>query len=287
MDIVSFCPLKACGFEWQSPTGAHALTVVVKATYLLQPGQAVPSEVQEPIHRDERTWDEDFGRSVYVPSDGAPYKLRADVVLVGHAYAPKRQPVRSVVARMVIGDIDKSIEVWCNRGFSIHDDQLVEGPRFLRMPLRWEFAAGGPETNNPVGISFGAAPDRYGMVAVPNLQPLGVHLSQRSDTFAPVGFGPIGARWPGRVAKLGQYTGSFSENWWQKQSLPTSFDATYFNVAPSDQQVHEIRADERIVLENLHLEHARLVTNLPGLKPRAIVDRATGEREEVSLIADT
>jgi hypothetical protein len=287
MDIVSLCPLRAGSFAWQAHTGAHAVTIIVKATFLLRPGESGLAPEQEPIIDKDRTWEDDPGRSVRVPSDRAPYKPRAEVMLVGHAYAPHRQPVRSLVARMNVGEMEKSIEVWCNRGIRVNDDQLLEGPRFARMPLGWERSAGGPGTDNPIGMRFDAAPDRYGMVAIPNLQPIGSSVSRQSDTFAPVGFGPIGPQWPGRAQKLGRGRAGFRDPGWEESPLLADFDVRYFQAAPPDQQVAVIRPDERIVLENLHPEHARLVTKLPGVRPRAIADRATGEREEVALVADT
>ncbi|WP_437626170.1 DUF2169 domain-containing protein [Sorangium sp. So ce1151] len=287
MDIVSLCPLCASGFAWQAHTGAHALTVIVKATFVLQPGESALAPQQEPLCEKERTFNDDPRRSVRVPSDRAPYKPRAEVMLVGHAYAPRREPVRTLVARMVVGEIDKSIEVWCDRGFRLHDGQLLEGQRFVKAPIGWERAAGGPDTNNPVGLPFDTAPNSYGMVAVPSVQPVGTYVSQRADRFAPVGLGPIAARWPARMQKLGRYANGFQDPGWEQWKIPADFDPRYFQSAPLDQQVKEIRSNERIVLENLHPEHARLVTTLPGLRPRAIADRATGEREEVRLVADT
>ncbi|UQA57128.1 DUF2169 family type VI secretion system accessory protein [Polyangium aurulentum] len=287
MDIVSLCPLRAGCFAWQAHTGAHALTIIVKATFLLRPGESVLAPEQEPITEKERTWEDDPGRSVRVPSDRAPYKPRAEVMLVGHAYAPHRQPVRSLVARMTVGEMEKSIEVWCDRGIRVNDGQLLEGPRFVSMPLAWERSAGGPGTDNPIGMRFDAAPNRYGMVAIPNLQPLGTSVSRKSDTFAPVGFGPIGPQWPGRAQKLGRSRAEFRDPGWEKSLLPADFDVSYFQAAPPDQQIAQIRPDERIALENLHPEHARFVTKLPRVRPRAIADRAMGEREEVALVADT
>lgn len=287
MDIVSLCPLRVSGFTWQAHTGAYALTVIVKATFLLEPEELPLASKQEAVCDEETSWDADPRKSIRVPSDRAPYKARADVMLVGHAYAPRRQPVRSLIARIVVGEVDKSIEVWCDRGFRIRDNQLLEGPRFAEMSLAWEHAAGGSDTNNPVGMRFDATPDRYGMVSLPNLQPVGISVSKRSDTFAPVAFGPIGSRWPARVQKLRRYVGGFRDPGWERSALPADFDPGYFQSAPSDQLVDEIRPNERIVLENLHPEHARLVTALPGVRPRAIVDRATGEREEIRVVGDT
>jgi len=125
------------------------------------------------------------------------------------------------------------------------------------------------------------------MVPIPNLQPLGTFVATRADTFTPIGYGPIAPNWPGRTQWLGRHAASFSSADWEKKPLPEGFDPRYFQSAPPDQQVQEIRPDERIVLEFLHVEYARLVPPLPGLRPRVMVDRATGEHESVPLVADT
>ncbi|TKD09135.1 DUF2169 family type VI secretion system accessory protein [Polyangium fumosum] len=287
MDVVSTCPLSAWGFVWQTSAGATAQTVVVKATFQLAPGESVLAKEQDGAVEEDEFWDDDPTRSVRVASDKVPYKARADVMLVGHAYAPEKQPVRSLPVRLVVGELDKSIEVWCDRVFRAQDGQLLEGQRFVKMPLRWERAAGGPETNNPVGLRFDAPPNSYGMIAIPNLQPPGMFVSQRSDTFVPVCFAPIGGGWPSRVAKLGPLAGAFASPGWEARPLPQLPDYGYFQAAPPDQQLAEVRPNERLVLENLHPEHPRLVTSLPGIRPVAMVERGTGEREPVAFVADT
>lgn len=287
MDVVSHCSMPAWGFVWQFHTGMYFQTIVVKATFSLAPGTSTLAPDQESLNDEDSHWDDDETRSIAVPSDKVPFKLRADVLLVGHAYAPNKQPMRSVMTRLTVGEIDKSIEVYCDRNFSIRDGQLREGARFLKMPLRWEKAAGGPDTNNPVGMRFDAPPDTNGAVAVPNLQPPTVVVSQRTDTFAPVGYGPIAPNWPTRMERLRHLAGTSAYRDWEKKPLPQELGHGFFQSAPLDQQVAELRANERIVLENLHPEYPRLVTNLPNLRPKAIAHRATGEREDVKLVADT
>jgi hypothetical protein len=287
MDVVSLCPLQAAGFVWQSKSATPVQTVIVKATYLLRPGECPLAPDQDAVNEGDNHWNDDPTRSVHTPSDQAPFKPKADVLLVGHAFAPGQQPVRSLTARMVVGEVDKSIEVWCDRGFRLRDGLLLEGPRCSKMSLRWERAAGGPETINPVGMRFDAAPDKYGMVAFPNLQPQGLVVSKRSDVFAPLCFAPIAPSWPARAQRLGRLAGTFPSEGWESRPLAEDFDYDYFQAAPSDQQVTEIRANERIVIENLHPDHALLVTRLPGLRPRAVAERAEGEREEVELEGDT
>lgn len=287
MDIVSLCPFVASKVSWQAHSGAFALTVIVKATFVLQQGVAKLAPEQDPISEQDRFYDDDPRRSVRIPSDVSPYKPRADVLLVGHAYAPGKQPVRSLITRFVVGEMDKSIEVFCERSFRLVDGQLIEGKRFTEMPLVWERASGGPESANPVGKRFDGPGDSYGMVTIGNLQPLGHFVSKRSDTFVPVCYAPVAPTWPGRTQRLGRLSRAILEHAWNAQPVASDLDPTFFMAAPPDQNVAEIRANERIVLENLHPEHVHLVTSLPGLRPRAIADRATGEREEIALVGDT
>ncbi len=287
MEVRSLCPLVAWGFVWHWNGTTYAQTVVVKATFRLAPDTCPLADTQDPVAEADVYADGDARRSLIVPSDKVPHKPHADVTLVGHAYAPKKLPVRSLLVRLTAGSLNKSIEVWCDRRFRQQDGQLREGPAFSKMPLAWERAAGGPETNNPVGLRFDAEPDAYGLVTFPNLQPPGTHVSQRSDTFATVCFAPVSATWPSRTTRIERVAGKFSPSDWNTRPIPEGFDYAYFQSAPPDQQLTEIRPNERLILENLHPDHPRLVTSLPNVQPRVIAERESGEREVVKLVADT
>lgn len=287
MDIVSLCPLKVSGFEWLSSGGARALTVMCKATFDLRPGEATLAEEQEAPNDRDLYWNDDPSCSVRSPSDRAPYKPRADVVLVGHVYPPGERPAPSFTARIVVGEVDKSIEIGYDRGLQLPGGQLLYGPHVSTMELRRERASAGLDTTNPVGTRFHAEPDQYEMAALEDLQPAETYIASRGETIEPLSFAPIPPTWPSRAQRLGPYAKTFATHGWENSPLPVDFDYSYFNVAPQDQQVTALRPNERIVLENLHAEHARLATILPGIWPRAIVDRATGEREEIALVADT
>lgn len=262
------------------------LTVVCKATFLLLPGESPLHSPQEPLYEDDRYWEDNRTRSLAVASDMVPYKPRADVVLVGSAYAPGKKAARSIVARLVVGEVDKSLEAFCDRTFT-QDGQLREGPWVNNVSLRYEQAAGGPDSWNPVGFRHDAPPDIYGRVSLPNLQPSGLHVSRREDVIAPIGFGPIAPMWPRRRERLGPHAGTWAHDRWWAQPLPSGFEPAFFNVAPRDQQIAELRENERIVLENLHVEQPQLITNLPGMRPRAVVERSNHGREEVPLVCDT
>lgn len=287
MDVISHCALRVVGFEWQPRAGSHAFTVVCKATFSLRPERSVLAPQQELPNDEDEHWNDDPARSVRAPSDRAPYKPKADVVLVGSAFAPQQKPVRSFTVRLVAGPLDKSIEVWCDRAVRPHDGQLLESARIAKMPLRWERAAGGPDTQNPSGLRFDAPPDRYGSVAIANLQPVGMHFAGLGDTFAPICFGPIAPRWPGRMLRLHRHAATFAHRGWESRPLPEDFDYAYFNMAPPDQQLSALVLGERLLLENLHHEHPRLVTALPSIQPRAVLARATGEQEQIAMVPDT
>jgi hypothetical protein len=285
MDVISLSPLRTGSLVWQRRRGSWVMTAVCKATYALLPTESKLAPEQEYPNEDDNHWNDDDARSLYSPSDLVPFKPRADVMLVGHAFAPRKEPVRSVVARLLVGEVDKAVEVWADRSFA-QDGTLREGPRFARMPLRWERAAGGPETQNPVGMRLDARPDTYGAVPVPNLQRPGLLLASPKDFLEPICFGPIAWTWPARRDRLGRHAATWSSSW-SREPLPEDVDPGFFNAAPRDQQLDALRPDERIVLENLHPEHARLVTNLPGIAPRAFVERRGAAPQEVLFVADT
>ncbi|AKT40622.1 DUF2169 family type VI secretion system accessory protein [Chondromyces crocatus] len=286
MDVVSACPLRVGSTLWQPRADAWALTVVCKATYELTPGVSPLAQEQEAPNETDSYWDDDLRRSLRVASDMVPFKRRADILLTGSAYAPGRQPVPSLVTRLVLDEIDKAIAVFGDRAFTF-DGELREPVRFVKMPLRWERAAGGSESRNPAGVPPDAPPDGRGLIPVPNLQSPGVHVTSRRDVIEPVGYGPIAPTWPERARKLHWYAARWNHAHWNAQPLPHDIDAGYFNAAPPDQQRDEIRPDERLMLENLHPEHARLITALQPVTPRVLVERGAGAVEERRLRCDT
>jgi hypothetical protein len=104
VDVASLCPLPVGVVSWQSP--GRVLSVIVKATFTIAKDGAVTlAPVQEPLSLDRKsplgTDDE-----LHYASDFAPLKARADLLLVGHAYADVAMP--SIRARLVVDELDKS-----------------------------------------------------------------------------------------------------------------------------------------------------------------------------------
>ncbi|MEP7120053.1 MAG: DUF2169 domain-containing protein [Byssovorax sp.] len=285
MDVVSSCRLPVASLVWQPSASAWALTVVCKATFVLRPGESPLAPEQEAPSPEDEHWNKDAAQSLRVASDLAPMKARAEVVLVGQAFAPGQQPVRSLVARLIVGELDKAIEVHCDRAFS-PEGALLEGQRISRLPIVYERAAATASLANPVGIRVGQR-DAYGNLAVPNLQPPGTIVATPDDAIDLVGFGPIAASWPSRSERLGRHAATWDPRGWTRAPLPEDFDPAYFNAAPRDQQIAALRDGERLVLENLHHEHASLTTSLASVRPRAVLEGRAGGPVTVAMTPDT
>ena len=282
MELVSHCLLPAAQLFWQAAPSRWALTLVCKATFRLEPGTAPLAAEQERILSHEAHRDDDPDRSLIAPSDLVPFKSLVDVVLVGNAYSRDAQPVQSLVVRMNVGKVDKSIEVLASRTRS-RDGEVREGRRWTKMALLYERAAGGPGTDNPVGVWPGGPADSQGEVRWPNLQPPGFPIGG-GQLPPPIGFGPIAASWPLRQSSN---RGASPHHDRVHAPFGAGFDPAFFQVAPPDQRLDELRPNERITLENLHPKHARLVTRLPGLVPHARVERERKGAREIGMLADT
>lgn len=287
MELVSLCVFRTTTVLWQQRKGAWVQTIICKGTFDLLPGTAALSSAQEFLNEHDNYWDDDPARSVYSPSDIAPFKARCDVLLVGHAFAPKGEAVKSLAARLTVGEMSKTVEIFGERSWT-SGGLLREASRFTKMPLRYERASGGPMTWNPVGVRSDARPDGTGNIAVPNLQVPGVFLSEPGQFLEPVGFGPIAPTWPPRRHRLGHHASAWNDSLWRKEPIPPDMDTSFWNSAPRDQQLAVLRSNEQIVLEHLHPEHAVLKTTLPGLYPRAFVDTGTGKpAQELPMSCDT
>ncbi|WP_170319776.1 DUF2169 family type VI secretion system accessory protein [Polyangium spumosum] len=281
MFILNEGPLPIASVLWQPRPGAFCSTVVCKATFTLEPGEAALRPMQEPL------WEADVndaGAGLRCPSDLAWAKPWADVVLVGHAYAPRGEPARRFTTRLVVGALDKHVEIFADRRMS-RDGAVYEGKPVDRMPLVYERAAGGPRTWNHVGLREDAW-DAEGWLELPNLVPRGADALAPGQRFEPIGFGPIPATWPLRQERLTSHTplsGSVTRG---GASLPPDAEHWFHNVAPVDQQLAGIEDGARIVLEHLNPMIGRLETRLPGLRPSARIERPGQKLEPLDLRAD-
>ncbi|MEP7123524.1 MAG: DUF2169 domain-containing protein [Byssovorax sp.] len=270
---------------WRPGHGGFAFTVVCKATFDLQPDLSPLAALQEPVVATD--WYCGEAGVLAFASELVPAKMRPEVLLTGHAYAPEGQSVSSISARLVVGEIDKTIQIVGDRYFQ-RDGKLSDPESFQRMPLGWERASVGPEGSNPAGrqLDSSAQPDLLGRVPAPNLLPFGLRLASRGDVVPAVGFGPIAPRWPSRAAYLRRHATGWDPSRWHEQPLPADIDLGYFNAAPPDQQRSLPFGEEAIYLESLHPRFGKLPTRLAPVMLAATVDHGAGP-QALSLRCDT
>jgi uncharacterized protein YjbI with pentapeptide repeats len=267
------------------------MTLIVRGTFVLEPGQPLvpaggPADpmaqgfmTAEVFHEDD---DARAGGCLY-PGDFADFKLRTDVFFQGSCHAPEGRPVTECPVRFSVGEWSKSLRVVGRRVWSdAYGGAAKSAPLpFTKMPLDWAHAFGGPGyALNPSGKGVGTA-------ELPNLEHPGDPVRAREDRLKPISLGPLNPAWPQRSGKLGKEYGKA----YQEQRAPfyaEDFDWTYFNAAPSDQQLPGyLRGDEEIGFVNLHPDAQVWSARLPGLRVRAFVIDVDERFREVKLHLDT
>ncbi len=282
MRVSSAPPLVVASFVWQPRAAAFVSTVICKATYELR--QGVSPLVMTPAAPlpEDLYWEDNRTGSIHTPADFAPFKRHVDVLLGGHAYTPPGQASEFFVARFAVGTINKAIAVHGDRHWR-PDGSLSEPVPFTKMPLRWERAAGGPTTWNPVGVPV----SKQGQWPAPNLEPVGFRLQSPTQLGPPIGFGALAPYWPTRAEHLKQHGRGWVHEKWFERPLPPDVDAAYFNVAPFDQQIAKLPSPMQVVLVHLHPKSPRLSTVLEDVCPVAVVKRSGGAPQEISMRCDT
>ena len=110
---------------------------------------------------------------------------------------------------------------------------------------------------------------------VPNLLPPDRQVTSRR-AIPPVGFMPIAPLVAMAAEKLRGHAASWDHRRWSELAPAHDIDAGYFNAAPPDQQVAEIRADERWRWRTCTRSTPGSSTNLQAISPRAVAELAAG-----------
>jgi len=269
---------------------AWTVTFVVKGTFDLRPNQpAIPSAVPIPPCGDEYT-DDDPSRGLRYPTDFSPPKVRADLLLVGHAYAPGGKPVVALPIAFQVGSWSKRI--------AVIGDRITKGistsppTPFVKMEISYENTFGGPGYSlNPLGKGYvdEHLPDGTLIRRLPNLEYPGKLLYDSSGKHEPASLASIPMTWKLRRSKAGTYGRKWLESRWPW--YPEDLDWEFFNSAPPDQQLPLIlRGDEKLSFENLHPVHPVFESRLPGIRVRCFFSEEGGfhpKLREIPMNLDT
>lgn len=263
-------------------------SVAVKAEFLLKHDEAAVLLPEPPQCSGDVYSDDEGGQVALIyPSDFAPFKPKADILLAGIAHAPSGGVVSQIEVGLRVGA--------CRKTLSVSGDRFWESPllfwskpsppaRFNSMPVVYQRAFGGAKfKRNPVGLGFGQE-------RLPNIESPDQPVRGRSDRPSPAGFGPIAPNWEPRRSKVGSYKGKWLKERWPW--FPDDFDWSHYNAAPDDQQVQGyLRGDEELEFQNLNPKHPIYRSRLPALRARVFVQielpGTSPEFREVKLNLDT
>jgi uncharacterized protein YjbI with pentapeptide repeats len=236
------------------------VTAVVRATFCIEPDGIATVLSAEPVVATDRHHGADPRASIEEPSQLAPFLPMADVIVVGHAYAPPTGPVPELEARLLLRRLDRTL---VDKSLRIQGDRMPDGsgrrpaPQpFHHMPLVWERGVRSME-ENPVGVDITARGE-------PNI----LYPSSRARA---AGFGPLSRSWPTRKGLLKKLEPKRVEGVFV--DAPEGFDWTYFQCAPKDQRTPHLHGDEELTLIGMHPSMPVVTTRLPGLRA---VARVTG-----------
>lgn len=261
--------------------GRPIVVTLAKATFALGPNGALsPADEPLPISFDGELRGDPAGSSHKYEPETAFVKPATDVVLIGHAHAPKAG-TDVIDVGIKVGPVQKIVRVFGDRQWVKDGGQIITTrPRpFERIPLIYERAFGGWdksaadesrwtfEPRNPVGRGFDGSlrAAASGAVPLPNIEDPAALIRNYGDRPPPAGVGFVAPHWQPRA----QYAGTYDEAWQaqRKPLLPTNFDRRFFNAAsPGLIAPGFLRGDEEVIVVNAAAT-PQLRFRLPGVPP--------------------
>ncbi|MDI1444731.1 DUF2169 domain-containing protein [Polyangium sp. 6x1] len=281
MEIVRLCPFSVATVVWEERPRGYRLTIGVKATFTLAPGQAILAPKQDTAHGDI-SWDHNPQAALFAPSDFVPYKPKIDVAFSGRAFAPGGMPTEMLVPRLRVGHFEKSLRVCGPRVWMPgHTGNLrpSTAERFSAIPLRYELAV--MQGENMSGIPAGAGTAGW---PLPRIE-----TSESCPPNATPGFGPLPIRWRAEHRGAPDEAVTFARRIrTEHAAAPEELPFSIFNCAPIEQQLDELEAAPNIVLEHLTRKAPRFESRLPNIRPRVFyAHQGSAKPFEVDLRLDT
>ncbi|MCC7535812.1 MAG: DUF2169 domain-containing protein [Deltaproteobacteria bacterium] len=270
---------------WPRTPSEPVITVLAKVTWSLVHGDVCRRAREQPAITGDAHHDDDPDASLRAAVELVPFKPRAEVLVAGTCHPPGGAATVSAVA-VRVGTWRKALAVFGDREWT-----LLSGPGkpevFERMPLRWERSFGGPSfASNPFGRGLEPVEtDRGPRRLLPNLELPDRLITSKSDRPAPAGFFPLLVNHPDRSGRARAVDrGQALARW---PAHPAELDYHRYCAAPLDQRLDGyFRGDEEIVLTNLRPDRPELVTRLPAVRPRVLLER-TGGTNDLRVELDT
>ena len=264
--------------NWTRDTdGVHWWVVAVRATFEVGAGgQLTLADEQLPPVLAPEHHGEPGESSLRYDSDLLALKPATDIIVVGHAHAPRGRPATSVDVTLRAGPLEKTLVVHGERVYydGVTGLTTTKPQPFVDRPIVYEHAFGGGDFSdpdpsrhriderNPVGRGFGQ--QRTALLNTP------AHTIEYPSgdpaRRGPAGFGAIDRAWLPRRTLAGTYDGQWIEH--RKPLLPKDYDPAFALGAPVDQRpAHPLMGGEQIGLFNMTPD-GRMVFALPRISLR-------------------
>jgi len=260
--------------------GAEVWLVAVKGTFNIHPdGTTSVADQQAEVQVAAKYSGEPGKSSIIYDADLPRTKVTTDIILNGHAYAPRSKPTKAVMVSLRVGNLSKSLRVTGDRlwkGFWFVAWRSRCRP-FVKMPITYERAYGGTDLKsknpkrhkwdprNPVGAGFAGRRSHLIGKLDPNIYAVGFRPFAWFRKPIPAGFGVIAGHWTPRV----KLAGTCGAKWQAERAplLPEDFDDRFYQCAPADQQTSRFL----IGGEEVHLRNLTSSGSLAFTLPRVVL----------------
>jgi hypothetical protein len=235
---------------------------------------------QLPIFQTDQPYDSEKPEGLLrYESDLAPFKPRADIILVGHAYPLGGRPAAACDVEIEVGRTRKVLRVVGDRRWSYPTPSVTPAPSdplpFGVMPLTYDRAFGGTDVQtqigspvNPVGrglIGAKTVASIHGTY-LPNLEDPACMIERWDSRPLPVGCGFF----PRASELRSRYLGTYDARWQATRAPcpPDDFQFELFNAAHPDLQVpNYLVGNEHVRLAHVTSGGRRLELYLPCVRP--------------------
>jgi len=257
MEILNNTQFKVEALPYKWPDKKNFLTVVVKGTFNFNNKEVLQAEKQIPIAFGDELYENETEGLIKFESDIAPFKPKADIVLVGNAYTYDNQSVTSLETSLQVGSIKKELQIFGDRYWK--RKKITDPISFQKMELKYNRSFGGVDKNtgeyckqNLAGVGFFSHKSKALIEKhpLPNIEDPKNLISSWKDHPYPAGYGFCSKSWMPRIG----YIGTYDDEWRKKHSpdLPEDFNFMYFNAAHIDLQFEGyLNGNEKVEIVNI------------------------------------